>query len=438
MVAVISTGLFYGLFVSGRDSGQSIKPTAHLVAASRDLDRGTVLKAEDLKLVPWAGGPPPRGSFSDLKLVNGQTLLEPVSAHELLIEPRLASAKRTAAGGVPSGSRVISIHVSDSAGVLGMLRPGHKVDIQAVYGKGGQPGGEPELRTILQNMTVVELGTQPEGGHGRPPLPVVTLLATPSEADLLALADSSARIRLLLRHPLDDATQYRSGLAMTALARPASSVSRTGEGASSSAKLAAQATLANGTTARSVSLWVRMASAGKPAWQQLDAHLVGPRSGDALQVSALQPVPGLERALGELEQGGQWQVLSSSRLLAGNQRRVSLETLSSQDSPEGGYGVRIQFEPVLEGSGKLRLRVQPEISTPWEGRRRVRRMESELDLADGQSILISGLADRLEGVSLVERLFPSRPSAQAPQELLVLVTPRLVAPTENAALRARR
>ncbi len=45
-------------------------------------------------------------------------------------------------------------------------------------------------------------------------LPVVTLLAKPSEADVLAAADSGARVRLILRNPLDGEMQHRSILSL--------------------------------------------------------------------------------------------------------------------------------------------------------------------------------------------------------------------------------
>jgi Flp pilus assembly protein CpaB len=41
-------------------------------------------------------------------------------------------------------------------------------------------------------------------------LPTVTLLTNPADADVLALADSGARVRLALRNPLDESTRPRT------------------------------------------------------------------------------------------------------------------------------------------------------------------------------------------------------------------------------------
>jgi Flp pilus assembly protein CpaB len=85
----------------------------------------------------------------------------------------------------------MSIHVSDSSGVVRMLRTGFRVDVQMVSVR----QGEPELRTVVENVEVLDVPA-PDGGRA-----VVNLLVTPHEGNALALADSLARIRLLLRNP---------------------------------------------------------------------------------------------------------------------------------------------------------------------------------------------------------------------------------------------
>ena len=69
---------------------------------------------------------------------------------------------------------------------------------------------EPELRTILEGVPVLAVNPQPEASSQGANLPAVTLLTNPADADVLALADSGARVRLALRNPLDDATRPRT------------------------------------------------------------------------------------------------------------------------------------------------------------------------------------------------------------------------------------
>lgn len=128
---------------------------------------------------------------------------------------------------VPPGMRAVSVQVADSSGVLALLKPGQRVDIQAVYNRTGNPV-EAELKTVLQNIEVLTAGSTPEASPGRHTLPVVTFLTTPAESDVLALADSAARIRLALRNPEDQEKTTRGGLTIASLVRASA---RTGPGA---------------------------------------------------------------------------------------------------------------------------------------------------------------------------------------------------------------
>jgi Flp pilus assembly protein CpaB len=128
---------------------------------------------------------------------------------------------------VPSGMRAVSVQVADSSGILAVLQPRDRVDIQAVYSRTGNPI-DSELKTVLQNIEVLKVSAQPEASPGRHTLPVVTFLTTPGDSDVLALADSAARIRLALRHTGDKDTGTRNSMAMGALLRgPRPAVSHT-------------------------------------------------------------------------------------------------------------------------------------------------------------------------------------------------------------------
>jgi Flp pilus assembly protein CpaB len=166
--------------------------------AARDLERGAAVKPDDVKLAAW-GGEAPQGALTSVDQVSGLSVVEAVRKNEVLTGARLANAA-TGAGaglGIPSGMRAVSTHVVDSAGVVAMLKPGHRVDVQLVTLSNSQQTAM--LRTLLQNIEVlrVDLGAD---GRGQP---VVTLLVKPDEADMLGLGDSAARIRLTLRNPLD-------------------------------------------------------------------------------------------------------------------------------------------------------------------------------------------------------------------------------------------
>jgi pilus assembly protein CpaB len=210
VVAIISTGVFYGLFVNKLSSNTGNGKM--LVVAARDLKPGTLLKTEDVKLVPWLGPELPKGVFSGADQVAGNTVIDPVASDEPLLSSQLATSQNGGAG-VPAGMRAVSVHVTDSTGVLSLLRAGQKVDVQVVTGRGSASDAT-TVRTALEDLRVLSVTPQAEQSSQGATLPVVTLLADPHQADVLAAADSGARVRLTLRNPLDDEKNAASALTL--------------------------------------------------------------------------------------------------------------------------------------------------------------------------------------------------------------------------------
>jgi len=217
VVAIISTGLFYMLFAMKANS----QTGATLVVAAKALKPGTILAAGDVKTIPWQGALP-KGAYQNTKAVVGSTVFDTMAEEEPVLTTRLASGVSAGGAGVPAGMRAVSVHVTDSTGVMGLLRGGQKVDIQVVIGRGTKPEAT-EVLTALENLTVLSITPQAEQGSQGQNLPVVTLLAKPSEADILALADSGARVRLTLRNPLDEATRNRGSVTLGSIMRGARS-----------------------------------------------------------------------------------------------------------------------------------------------------------------------------------------------------------------------
>jgi pilus assembly protein CpaC len=119
------------------------------------------------------------------------------------------------------------------------------------------------------------------------------------------------------------------------------------------------------------------------------------------------------------------------------------------------YGVRLSFTPTLLPGGLIHLKVQPEVSSldytnavtiqgfvlPGVATNRV---DSEMNLKDGQSFVIAGLLDnrvteqfqKIPGIGdipILGKLFQSRSLSKTDNELMVLVTPHIVqalAPTD--------
>jgi pilus assembly protein CpaC len=114
------------------------------------------------------------------------------------------------------------------------------------------------------------------------------------------------------------------------------------------------------------------------------------------------------------------------------------------------YGVRLNFTPTVTADGQIHLKVKPEVSSldytnalQLQGylipALSTRRVESEMDLADGQSFAIAGLLDNrvtqqldkipwIGDLPVLGKLFQSKSFQRSKDELLVLVTPTIVKP----------
>src|SRR5690606_28740367 len=90
MVALVSTGMFYGLFVNKLKSNGSGKT---LVVAAKPLEPGTVLALADVKAVAWPAEELPQGAYERPEQVAGKTLFGSLSQAEPVLSSRLASAE---------------------------------------------------------------------------------------------------------------------------------------------------------------------------------------------------------------------------------------------------------------------------------------------------------------------------------------------------------
>jgi len=114
------------------------------------------------------------------------------------------------------------------------------------------------------------------------------------------------------------------------------------------------------------------------------------------------------------------------------------------------YGVKLNFLPTITPRGTIRLQVAPEVSTldysngivlngftvPALDKRKV---ETEIELENGQTFAIAGLLDNrfsetldkipgIGNIPVLGKLFQSRVLTKNNSELLIMVTPELVRP----------
>jgi len=191
-----------------------------------------------------------------------------------------------------------------------------------------------------------------------------------------------------------------------------------------------------------------------------------------LNLLAFFPGLGAGADISALETKGVVQVLAEPNVLAANGREASF--LAGGEFPypvvqgtQGGtatvsiqfkeYGVRLNFIPTITPRGTIRLQVAPEVSAlDYANQVNIsgfevpgitsRKVNTEVELADGESFLIGGLLDKstsetfekipfIGDIPILGKLFQSEVRTKNDTELIVIVTPEIVTPLPaNAAL----
>jgi pilus assembly protein CpaC len=120
------------------------------------------------------------------------------------------------------------------------------------------------------------------------------------------------------------------------------------------------------------------------------------------------------------------------------------------------FGIRLRFTPTITRGGSIRLKVAPEVSALDFSNPLVfggftipsilsRRAETEVEMKNGQYLAIAGLVDNtmtdnstkiplLGDIPILGQFFKSKDARQRRTELLVLVSPKLVLPSDTPAL----
>jgi len=218
IVALGFSTVFYRLLVHQSQTTNAARTNVRIALATRDLEVGTILKEEDIKVEDWPGAVPAGATARAQDLV-GRGVTTAIYAREPMIESRLAP--KGAGGGlaamIPQGMRAVAVRVNEVVGVAGFVVAGMHVDILI---SGNSPGGNGSLgtltKTMLQNIEVLSAGQDfKKDAEGKPVMvQVVNLLVTPEQAERLSLASNQTTIQLILRNPLDRQVTETPGAAM--------------------------------------------------------------------------------------------------------------------------------------------------------------------------------------------------------------------------------
>jgi pilus assembly protein CpaC len=211
-------------------------------------------------------------------------------------------------------------------------------------------------------------------------------------------------------------------------------------------------------------------AAGSPS--AVNGTIGGPLTGsatsfslsDALNIFAFRPDLNLGAVIQDLAAKGILQILAEPNLVATNGKEASFLVGGEfpVPVPQAGasagaitvqfreFGIRLTFTPFLTGNRTIKMHVKPEVSSIDISNAVVfngytipalstRRMETDIELGEGQSFVIAGLLDNrvtenlsqipgLAHLPILGALFKSRSLTKSKTELVVIVTPETASP----------
>jgi pilus assembly protein CpaB len=204
--------------------------TAKVVVAASNMDVGTALRAEDLKVIDWPAKAIPEGAFHKPEELVGRGLIQPVVAFEPMLPGKLSSLEAGAGlpPVIPEGMRALSVRVNDVIGVAGYVLPGNRVDVLVTVSPTDKHD-DITTKLILPNVQVLTSGTKIERDVDKDKpvsVSVVTLLVDPEQAERLTLASTEGKIQLALRNPMDKTAPQTLGVKPAVLLATAATQAR--------------------------------------------------------------------------------------------------------------------------------------------------------------------------------------------------------------------
>lgn len=216
---VISIGIGLGAVVlaSRWISQQATVASSKIVVAAQDIDLGTPLTPQMLKVADWPKGSVPAGATEDIKTLDTRVVKTSLLRGEPVLESKLAPLGAT--GGlsavIKEGNRAMTVRVNDVVGVAGFALPGNYVDI-VVNTEDESVKAENVNKSIskivLEHILVLAVAQEQNRDETKPRVVnAVTLEVTPEQAEKLDLARSVGSLSLVLRNQIDTSVVTTTG-----------------------------------------------------------------------------------------------------------------------------------------------------------------------------------------------------------------------------------
>ncbi|KON82434.1 Flp pilus assembly protein CpaB [Azoarcus sp. PA01] len=196
-----------------------------IAVAAVELQLGSRIAPEAIRLVEWPSGSIPAGAFNDVAQLDGRVAITGIQPGEPVLESRLApeGTKGGLSAVVPEGKRAITVRVNDVIGVAGFTLPGNYVDIMVnTENTGANRNNADQMisKIVLERILVLAVAQEANRDETKPKVVnAVTLEVTPEQAERLDLARSVGNLSLVLRNQIDSNPTDTAGITKAMLLR---------------------------------------------------------------------------------------------------------------------------------------------------------------------------------------------------------------------------
>lgn len=180
-------------------------PLTEILITSHSLTQGQTLTIEDVQTqqIPEKYAPIGILKPSDLQKISGRALKRNLSPNEMILwnSLDLDHSYQSPSVRIEKGYRAVSISVDPVSSVSGMIQSGDHVDLLTTLEIPGE--NEPSTLTLLQNITVLQVGGAFKNEDESNSYSTVTLMVLPTEANIINHSSKYGNLSLVLRNPID-------------------------------------------------------------------------------------------------------------------------------------------------------------------------------------------------------------------------------------------
>lgn len=211
LLAAVVTALLLFLYLNSNGSSQE-GPEVSVVIAVVNIPANTKITQDMVTATSISQTVKIANAATESSQVVGKMATEKIYAGEQVLNQKLVAAGEETSGtlaySIEPGMRAISLAVSDTTGLAGMLKPQDHVDIIADFEDPDAALVGVFTTMVVENVTVLAVdSTMNKAGKtdakAGTSYSTITLQVTPQEAMKLSMTEYMGHLRAILRSPLD-------------------------------------------------------------------------------------------------------------------------------------------------------------------------------------------------------------------------------------------